>query len=54
MVSSKQWRDLVEVLRVSARDLDERHLSGWAVRLGVEDLLSNAHAEAESFGASSR
>lgn len=52
MVSSKQWRNLVEVLRVSGGEIDERHLSGWAIRLGIDDLLSKARAEAESFSAS--
>ena len=44
----------MEVLRVSGREIDERHLSGWAVRLGIDDLLIKARAEAESFGDSSR
>lgn len=45
-VSSKQWRDVVEVLRVSAGLLDEGYLTSWSERLGIVELLSNARNEA--------
>jgi len=40
-VSEKQWRDVVEILRVG-RTLDQAHLARWAAALGIEDLLSRA------------
>jgi hypothetical protein len=45
-VSDKQWRDVVSILRVSGPVMDRAHLSRWARLLGLEDLLSRAHAEA--------
>lgn len=45
-VSSKQWRDVVEVLRVSAGELDKPYLQQWADTLCVNDLLARAEAEA--------
>ncbi|AUX47566.1 uncharacterized protein SOCE26_090880 [Sorangium cellulosum] len=45
-VSSKQWRDIVEVLRVSGAEIDDQYLSMWAEKLRVEDLLTRAQAEA--------
>jgi hypothetical protein len=39
--------------RRNARELDERNLNGWAIRLLIDDLLGKARAEAEFFGASS-
>jgi hypothetical protein len=45
-VSDKQWRDIVEVLRVSAAQITQAYLDAWAVRLSVTDLLTRARAEA--------
>ncbi|WP_240806730.1 hypothetical protein [Polyangium spumosum] len=45
-VASKQWRDVVEVLRVSAAEIDEQYLQTWAERLGIDELLSRARAAA--------
>jgi hypothetical protein len=45
-VSSKQWRDLVEVLRVSGPEIDARYLEAWAKKLRVEDLLARAQTDA--------
>src|SRR6185436_14849434 len=45
-VSSKQWRDVVEVLRVSAAVMDRRYLQEWAERLGLVELLERAVVEA--------
>lgn len=46
-VSDKQWRDIVEVLRVSGPTLENGYLEVWAPRLGVEKLLEKARAEAK-------
>jgi hypothetical protein len=45
-VSEKQWRDVIEVLRVSAEDIDAAYLSCWANRLGLRELLAKARADA--------
>ncbi len=45
-VSSKQWRDIVEVLRVSAAEINQQYLVTWASSLRVDDLLSRAQSEA--------
>lgn len=44
-VSTKQWRDVVEVLRVSAAEMDAAYLHLWAEKLKIQDLLSRAEAE---------
>jgi hypothetical protein len=43
-VSSTQWRDVVEVLRVSGPLLDRTYLAEWAGRLHIDDLLTRAEA----------
>lgn len=43
-VSDKQWRDVVEVLRVSGREMAPRYLDAWAQRLAIEPLLARARA----------
>lgn len=45
-VSERQWRDVVEVLRVSGAEMNREYLDSWAARLGVSDLLTRAIAEA--------
>jgi hypothetical protein len=45
--SSKQWRDVVEVLRVSGHVLDDTCLDDWAARVGVTPLLVEARAAAK-------
>lgn len=40
--SSKQWRDVVEVLRISGPVLDLPYIERWAVELGTDDLLRRA------------
>lgn len=47
-VSEKQWRDVVEVLRVSGASIDPSYLTSWAARLGLAALLARAHAESGS------
>lgn len=45
-VSEKQWRDVVEVLRVSGPELDAGYLESWANRLRLETLLKKAQTDA--------
>lgn len=47
-VSEKQWRDVVEVLRVSGPSMDYAYLGSWGNRLGLSDLLARARADAGS------
>jgi hypothetical protein len=44
--STTQWRDIVEVLRVSGPVLDSSYLESWAVRLGLPELLAQAWIDA--------
>lgn len=46
-VSSTQWRDVVQVLRVNAGALDSAYLTHWAEELGVDSLLSRSRNEAD-------
>jgi hypothetical protein len=46
-VSDKQWRDVVEVLRVSGPAIDRAYLVSWGERLSIRALLERAQAEAE-------
>jgi hypothetical protein len=41
-VSSRQWDDLLGVLKVSRKDLDLDYLTLWAPHLEVADLLVEA------------
>ena len=45
-VSTKQWRDVVEVLRVTGSGINRSYVDQWAPRLGVADLLARAIEEA--------
>lgn len=45
-VSDRQWRDVLGVLKVQARALDQEYLRHWAGELGVKDLLRRALDEA--------
>ena len=45
-VSSSQWRDVVEVLRVSGEAVDRAYLDRWAEQIQVQDLLQRALNEA--------
>jgi hypothetical protein len=47
-VSERQWRDVVEVLRVSGAGMDRGYLAQWSVRLGISDLLDLARSQTES------
>jgi hypothetical protein len=44
-VSDRQWRDVVEVLRVSAAAIDRTYLATWAAQLRLSELLERALAE---------
>jgi hypothetical protein len=46
-VSSKQWRDVTEVLRIRGPLLDVVHLDAWASKLGLTALLARARQQAE-------
>jgi hypothetical protein len=45
-VAGKHWRDVVELLRVSAGGLTSDCLDLWAERFGLTPLLARARAEA--------
>lgn len=45
-VSERQWRDVVEVLRLSGPVLDPAYLDRWAASLGLQPLLEKARSEA--------
>ena len=45
-VSDRQWRDVIEVLRVSGAVMDRQYLAAWAARLQISELLDRAQAEA--------
>jgi hypothetical protein len=45
--SSKQWRDVVEVLRISGPVLDLPYMERWAVELGTADLLQRAMLQSQ-------
>jgi hypothetical protein len=47
MSSDRQWRDVVGLLLVQDVALDRAYLEEIAVEVGLEDLLSQALAEAE-------
>jgi len=47
-VSDRQWRDVVEVLRVQGGALDEEYLDRWAPGLGVAELLHKARQDARA------
>src|SRR5262245_41355097 len=49
-VSEKQWRDVVEVLRIRGPELDAAYIDAWAPRLGVAGLLARARSGAEQGG----
>lgn len=46
-VSTKQWRDVVQVLCVSGPLMDRTYLDTWAQRLGLSALLAAAKTESE-------
>jgi hypothetical protein len=49
-VSEKQWRDVVEVMRVRGTGLEQPYIDSWAARLGLQELIARARADAERGG----
>ena len=47
VVSDRQWRDLLGVLKVQAGALDQEYLKHWAAELRVAGLLRRALDEAD-------
>ena len=43
--SERQWKDVLDVVRVQAGALDRAYLSRWATHLDIDDLLARADAE---------
>jgi hypothetical protein len=49
-VSEKQWRDVVEVMRIRGPKLDRVYLDLWTARLGLHALFARARSDAERGG----
>lgn len=47
-MSEHQWSDVLGVLRVQGEALDRGYLATWAKKLGLDELLDRAIAEAET------
>jgi hypothetical protein len=47
-VSTNQWRDVVEILRVNAGALEDAYLDEWAPRLDVASELASAREQART------
>lgn len=45
--SDRQWRDILGVLKIRAKDLDLAYLRKWAGELKVSDLLERALQDAQ-------
>lgn len=45
-LSSTQWRDVVQILRLAAGTLDAAYLREWAGQLGLQELLARATSDA--------
>jgi hypothetical protein len=45
-VSSRQWSDVIGVLKMAGKSVDRPYLRRWASNLGVLDLLERALDEA--------
>ena len=53
-VSERQWRDVVDILRIQRGQLDEQRLAHWARYLGVTRLLQKAVKAAKVSGGGAR
>ena len=49
-VSDRQWRDVIELLKMHGEKLDLGYLARWAVDLQVQDLLERAMQESTPAG----
>lgn len=47
-VSDRQWRDVLNVIRIQDKRLDRTYLRQWAGELGVTDLLDEALTQGDS------
>jgi hypothetical protein len=47
-VSDRQWRDVLNVIRIQGARLDRPYLRAWASELGVADLLEDALSQGDS------
>ena len=47
-VSDRQWRDVLNVIRIQDARLDRPYLWSWASELGVADLLKEALNQSDS------
>jgi len=47
-VSDRQWRDVLNVVRIQDERLDRTYLRRWASELGVADLLEEALNQGDS------
>jgi hypothetical protein len=47
-ISERQWRDVVEVLRVSGASMDDAYMDRWSNQLGISVLLQKARSESRS------
>jgi hypothetical protein len=45
-VSDRQWSDILGILRIQGKTLDDAYLERWSARLRVADLLSKARERA--------
>lgn len=46
-VSTRQWRDVVQVLRLNRGSLDEAVFAEWVPKLGLDDAFAKARSEAD-------
>jgi hypothetical protein len=46
--SDRQWRDVVQVLKISGAAMDAAYLERWAKELGVDDLLLRVQGQAKA------
>jgi hypothetical protein len=44
-ISDRQWRDVLGILKVQAKNLDQKYLLQWAQTLHLSDLLNRAFQE---------
>lgn len=47
-VSSRQWNDVLGILKTQGRSLDHVYMTTWAQALGLSDLLARALTEANA------
>lgn len=45
-LSERQWRDILDVLKTQAGQLEQAYLRAWAAQLQIVDLLERAVREA--------